>query len=453
MVRDAPDEQWALDALERDKRDSLRLAIHARWAALAIIAILVPFLNPRIEVLYYEALIALFALIGWAHLRIGGVGVSRGELALIFADLALMTFTIVVPNPFSAELWPLPMQYRFGNFDYFYVLLAGGVLTYSWRTIIAFGTWTTVLWLGALLIGWLVYAPVEELAVQHDLAFGDHERMHIILDPNSFLASFRVQEVVVFVIVAVMLAIAARRSQQLLLVQASAERERANLARYFSPNVVAELSSNDEPLKNVRKQEVAVLFVDIVGFTDFSAERSPEEVIEVLRGFHGRMESEVFRFDGTLDKYLGDGLMATFGTPFTGPDDALRALRCVRSAAQSLATWNSDRAQRGEPVLDARFGLHYGAVVLGDIGANRLEYAAIGQAVNIASRLEALTRQHSARAILSAALVEAARRCPDAREEDFTVLQAMDPAMVRGVATPLDVWLLPQGLSRVESHS
>ena len=148
-------------------------------------------------------------------------------------------------------------------------------------------------------------------------------------------------------IVASMLGVATRRSHNLLLSQAAAERERANLARYFSPNVVEELSHNDEPLKKVRNQNVAVLFVDIVGFTTFAAQRSPQEVIETLREFHDLMERQVFSHEGTLDKYLGDGLMATFGTPVAGGSDATNALECVRAMTTSLESWNQDRQQKG----------------------------------------------------------------------------------------------------------
>ena len=134
---------------------------------------------------------------------------------------------------------------------------------------------------------------------------------------------------------------------------------------------------------------MAVLFVDIVGFTRFASERDPQAVIEILRGFHSRMEAEVFRHGGTLDKYLGDGLMATFGTPFPSDQDAINALRCARAMIDSLARWNAERRAAGEPEIAGSFGLHYGPVVLGDIGANRLEFAVIGNTVNVASRLMA----------------------------------------------------------------
>lgn len=388
-------------ALLRHKCEGMDLAVRARWVALAVIAVFLIFLTPSREVLFYHGVLALLALNGWLLRRVARVGQSRAELALIFADLAIMTLGIVLPNPLSEDHLPLAMQYRNGNFLYLFVILAAGTLAFSWRTVIGIGLWTAGIWTAALIVAWWSSTPFPELSEAAQAAFAGHSDLATRLDPNAFQVRLRIQEVVVFLIVAVTLGVSARRFKRLLIDNAALERERANLSRYFSPNVVEELSQNDEPLKQVRRQEIAVLFVDIVGFTRFSADLDPYEVIEVLRGFHARMEAEVFNHGGTLDKYLGDGLMATFGTPLAGERDASNALDCARAMVGVIDGWNLERRQRGEPAICAGIGVHYGTAVLGDIGANRLEFAAIGTAVNVASRLEALTRPLSVRLAIS----------------------------------------------------
>jgi len=120
--------QFAQAALAAAKQEGLQLAVRARYVALAVIACLLPIINPTWEQVYYVVLLGLFALIGWGQARIGRVGVSRPELALLFCDLALLTFTTVVPNPFSSAHWPVAMQYHFGNFIYFFVLLSCATL-------------------------------------------------------------------------------------------------------------------------------------------------------------------------------------------------------------------------------------------------------------------------------------------------------------------------------------
>src|SRR6516164_10409666 len=120
--------QFAQAALAAAKREGLQLAVRARYVALAVIACLLPIINPTWEQLYYLAILGLFALIGWAQVRVGRVGVSRAELGLLFCDLALLTFIAVVPNPFDTAHWPVATQYRFGNFIYFFVVLSCATL-------------------------------------------------------------------------------------------------------------------------------------------------------------------------------------------------------------------------------------------------------------------------------------------------------------------------------------
>ena len=154
VAADDPSGRFARDALARDKRESLDLAGRARWAALAVVGAMLPVLNFQWEVLYYEALLLVFALIGWGQRRVGTVGRSRPELLLMFCDIALLTIVCVVPNPFGSSDWPTAMQYRFENFVYFYVLLAGAALAYSWRTMVAMGVWTTGMWTLGVLYVW-----------------------------------------------------------------------------------------------------------------------------------------------------------------------------------------------------------------------------------------------------------------------------------------------------------
>jgi adenylate cyclase len=245
----------------------------------------------------------------------------------------------------------------------------------------------------------------------------------------------------VFMIVAVTLAVAVRRGNDLVIRHAAVERERGNLARYFSPNVVEELSRNDEPLKQVRTQNVAVLFVDIVGFTAFADARTPEQVVRTLREFHALMEQEVFRHFGTLDKYLGDGLMATFGTPFVGEADASNALRCAQAMAAAVKRWNGERKAAGEASIRVSFGLHYGPVVLGDIGQTCLEFAVIGSTVNAASRLEAMTRALDCELIASEDLVKQAKAELGGADAAFRPLKAQAPQSIRGLEQPIAIWV------------
>ena len=434
--------QWARKAILEHKRESVKLAFKARLFAVAASAVLLPFLNSTLPILYYEFLLALVVLVGWIHTKLNKNGSRRLELLLLLCDLTIMTVAILLPNPFQDTGWPLAVRYRHENFIFYFALLAVATLLYSWRTILAMAAAVVVLWGVGLAFISAFAATNPDMTAAITNAFASDPTLGRLLDPNNVRFPVRLQEVVLFVVTAVILAAGVHRSQALLISHTKLERERSNLARYFSPNMVEELSTNDEPLRHVRSLDVAVLFVDIVGFTRFAAVNSPEHVIETLRDFHARMEREVFRNSGTLDKYMGDGLMVTFGTPFTTPVDALRAISCARSMMVSIDEWNRERESKGLSSIRASFGLHYGPVVLGDIGVQRLEFAAIGTTVNVASRLEAMTRRLDAVLVASDEFVGHARRQASNNIELLHELTRLPEQKIEGLEEPLPLWMI-----------
>jgi adenylate cyclase len=218
-------------------------------------------------------------------------------------------------------------------------------------------------------------------------------------------AAWRNQTVLLALLTAV-LAAAVARSRNLLRQQVTDHLARASLARYFSPNVVDALASAGAGGLAARRQPVAVLFADIRGFTRLAESLGTDATIELLREFHERVTRIVFDHGGTLEKYIGDAVMATFGTPSRGVDDAGRALQCAWRLADETHRWSLERVKRGEAPVDLGLGVHYGEAVLGSIGdAQRLDYVVVGDTVNVASRLERLTRDLGVELVVSDAVV------------------------------------------------
>ena len=434
--------KYLVDAMEEDKRQGLALAVKARWIALAVVAVLLAYVNPNWDVIYYEVLLMGFAYIGWLQLRAGQIGHSHNELLLIFCDLAFLTVMLLLPNPFMSEDWPTAVQYDFNGFLYFFILLAGSTLAYSWRTTVAFGTWAVGLWSVGVAVVFFFGHEIPELSQGMKELFVDRERMLEMIDPNNPRIHLRVQEMVVFMVVAAILAPNGWRNNQLLIKQAQAARERGNLARHFPPNIVDQIADRDQPLGEVRSQQVAIMFTDIVGFTSMAEQGDPHETVALLRHYHGLMESAVFNNKGTLDKFLGDGIMATFGTPDATADDPLNALVCACEMTQQMDEWNKQRQTEGLGPVKISVGIHYGDVVLGDIGsARRLEFATLGDAVNVASRLESMTRELKTRVVISEPLVAAIRAVKG--DEADAILEgwnAGEERTVRGRDQQVKVW-------------
>jgi class 3 adenylate cyclase len=170
-------------------------------------------------------------------------------------------------------------------------------------------------------------------------------------------------------------------------------RERINLARFFSPAIVDRLIEIDTPLSVARLERGAILFADIVGFASQTYGQPAEEVVQLLRGVLRLLGEAVFASHGTIDKFLGDGLMAVFGPPLTSPHDATNAAACAFDICERIDLWNAQQADSPEDIVRVAIGIHFGEVIQGDIGTHqRLEFTVIGDTVNIASRVEAYCR-------------------------------------------------------------
>jgi adenylate cyclase len=179
--------------------------------------------------------------------------------------------------------------------------------------------------------------------------------------------------------------------------QAELEKSLRNrLERYHSPAVVEEVlrQGADEGMGRLKPAQVTVLFADLVGFTPFAESSRPEKVADSLDAFLNLAVEAIFRAGGTLDKFIGDCVMAFFGAPVPQEDHALRAVRAAVEIQRDLSAWNRERTAQGLPGFRARVALNSGPVVVGDIGsARRVDYTVLGNTVNVAARLEALVAQ------------------------------------------------------------
>jgi adenylate cyclase len=169
---------------------------------------------------------------------------------------------------------------------------------------------------------------------------------------------------------------------------------RSRLERYHSPAVIEAVMSRGQvpeetTVHRLQSARVTVLFADVVGFTPLAENLPPEEVADVLQGFFTTSVEAIFREGGTLDKFIGDCVMAFFGAPMPQADHAARAVRTAVAIQREIKRWNEERAARGAAPLLSRIALNSGPVVVGDVGSKRrVDYTVLGNTVNVAARLE-----------------------------------------------------------------
>ena len=164
---------------------------------------------------------------------------------------------------------------------------------------------------------------------------------------------------------------------------------RSNFERYFAPNIAAEIAQQEAvvPLGGERRP-ITILFSDIRGFTSMAESMGPDAIAQLLTEYFSEMVEIVFEHGGTLDKFVGDAIMALWGAPIAHADDPGRALRAAVAMQRGVAHLNQQWALAGRPEIGVGIGINYGEVFAGNIGSHRrLEYTVIGDAVNVASRL------------------------------------------------------------------
>jgi class 3 adenylate cyclase len=202
--------------------------------------------------------------------------------------------------------------------------------------------------------------------------------------------------------------------------------------RYLSPAVVDRLPSDPAQLRlGGHRQEVSILFADIRGFTSFSEKLPPEEVMDTLNRYLSMAAEAILAYEGTLDKFMGDAVMAIFNAPLPQEDHVLRAVKAAVAMQQAIADYHRQLGEKRG--LSFGVGINVGQVVVGNIGTTaRMDYTAIGDAVNLAKRLQ--ENVGGGRILLSQSTHE--------RVKDYVRVKVLPPVKVRGRVEPEPVYEL-----------
>jgi adenylate cyclase len=399
-----------LQRLHEEELSGFAFAFKARAIALGVVFLWVVLSSSWTRLPVLIAAMALFFAVGW----IGYATRKSRYMLAIQAVCALIDVAIIVLASHYPEHdwyeWALQSWLRRSAFLYLVAYVAASALIFSVKIVLVTGA--------AALLGQLAsFAFVLHSAERVDSfrGFTASNALELLrqlievqgIDPVVFMAN----QLVLLAITTGLIAGAIWRARRHVERAVMAETERANLGRYFSPNVVERLASDVRGLEAGRAQDAAVMFVDVIGSTRRMEAITPEEVITIIRAFHRRMVPIVFRHNGSVDKFLGDGLMAVFGAPEKTPHEARDALLCAVEILDTIDQWRDQLIAVGRVATTVGIGIHFGPVIQGNVGiADRLEFTTLGDTVNVASRLESMTRQFDAGILLSLENLAAAER-------------------------------------------
>jgi len=300
-----------------------------------------------------------------------------------------------------------------------FVILALAAVAANAR-IIAFQT-------GLLLVAFsiLVWWPSETSSVDIDAA----DLAPLFSDGSNIV------RLMLILMTGFVIATGAARARSALRSAIRSAREREAYRRFIPPELSLRISqANLEELRAGSRHTVCLMFIDIRGFTSLSETLEPERIVALLNSFRIRAEHVVTRHGGVIDKFIGDGLLAVFGLSSAGPEDAARALGAAQDIVAEMRRWGEKRMAAGRNPIDVGVGLHMGETFVGIVGGERVEFTVIGDAVNVAQRLEAMTRTVNADIIASEALLTRALPEDDTSWSQWTLLPQLQ---LRGRARPV----------------
>jgi adenylate cyclase len=207
---------------------------------------------------------------------------------------------------------------------------------------------------------------------------------------------------------------------------------RNNFERYFAPNVAAEIAARADAVGvGGEKRPVTVMFTDIRGFTSMSEKMTPDEIASLMSEYFEEMVDIIFEFGGTLDKFIGDAIMALWGAPIAHPDDADKAVQAAIAMQKAIDELNEHWKKEGRPEIKVGVGINHGDVFAGNIGSHRrLEYTVLGDAVNTASRL--CSKAAGGEILISPTLFDKLAEKPQ--------VDQLEPMPMKGKAQPVPVF-------------
>lgn len=376
---------------------------------------------------------------------VGGIFLALGLVRVALARRGRMrgwlvpAFTVIDFALLYGLIWSFHLQYqqpaafylKAPTFLLVFLFIAIRALRFEPRLVIFAGVVAAVGWAGMTAYAFdAAGADVDASAVTRDFV--------TYMTSNSILLGAEVEKIVAILLFTGVLAIAIARGRRQLLTAALGLSATAELSRFFDPTIARRITSGDALAPGRGEMlEAAVLVADIRGFTRFVVDHPPDEVMRLLIAYQQRMGAIIASHGGAIDKFLGDGILATFGCTGVSPTPTADALRAVLALADEAARFSHAFAAAGGRKVDVGFAVVSGRVLFGTVGNDgRLEYTVIGEPVNLAAKLEKHNKIGGTRAVTDAVTLARAEAEGFAAAAAFRLVPGV---AVEGVAGPVDL--------------
>jgi adenylate cyclase len=254
----------------------------------------------------------------------------------------------------------------------------------------------------------------------------------MFLDSRERIAAFTTKDLEVLGAIAAQASVALENSEYARALEHEAT-QRAQLSRFLSPALVEQAARGSIELsKGGTLTELTILFSDIRGFTSMSEKMPAQEVVKMMNDYFEEMVDVLFEYNGILDKFIGDAIMGLWGAPVKRPDDATQAVRAAVKMQKKAQRFSEERVKAGKAPLKIGIGIHTGHVVVGNMGSSKaLSYTAIGDGVNLASRLCGVARED---------MIVISEECAARAGKNKFVLESLPPAKVKNREQPVQIY-------------
>lgn len=317
---------------------------------------------------------------------------------------------------------------------YVFIFIALRALRFEAWTVVWTGLVASLGW--GVLMAYVVFIDPNDTMITRDYA--------LYMTSNSILVGAEVDKILSILLVTIIIAVALSRAKRLLVRSVSEQAAARELSRFFSPEVAEKIKGADRSIDagvgEMRK--AAILNLDMRGFTTYAAEADPNDAMSLLAAYQSRMVPVIIEHGGSIDKFLGDGIMATFGATEPSQTYAADGLRALEATIAAARAWREERGRAGLPCPAINGALASGTILFGAVGdETRLEFTVIGDAVNLSAKLEKMNKILKIEALCDRQTYDLARAQGFQPSGEVGML---DDVEVPGVERPMDLAVIAQ---------